>query len=113
MPAGPIQQHRHLAATVLLADLPQDRVEVDRTGSATRHEDPVPGLDVDRPEDRTLRVIPLDRHLGRLPPEEPPRPQRRIQEQVGFVLEQLGAPGWQVPDLLPEYTQPPPHSWRP
>src|SRR5262249_61762245 len=65
-----------------------------------RQEPAVPGRQIDRAETPPARVGPGDRHLQGLPPPSPRGTQRRQEQQVGFILEQLDRTGRQTPDFV-------------
>src|SRR5262249_21941210 len=93
---GAVEEHSDLLAAVGLADPRQQRLVIDGTRPLPRDQDTVSGFHVDRPVDGALRILPGDRHLGRLPAQEPARPQRREEEEVGLVLEQLITPARKI-----------------
>src|SRR3954451_14819503 len=93
-----VQEQRNVPATVMATDYLQERPEVLATLPRASQEQPMAGIDVDCTEDHTSCIEPGDRHLQPLPPQSPGATQRREQQQVRLILEELDPPGRQSAD---------------
>jgi hypothetical protein len=94
-----IEQQRHMPTPVVPSNFLEERLEVAATPLLARQEQPGPGPQVHRPEDRAPRIATTQPHPGDFAALRPRGPQGREQQQVGLVLGQDHAPPRQSPDL--------------
>ena len=94
-----VQEQGDMPTPVMAMNDCQKSSEVLTTLPLTCQEQPMPGVDVDRAEDDSPGIEPRDWHLRRLAAQPPCGAQRREEQEVRFVLEQLDTTRWQLADF--------------
>src|SRR5208337_2519166 len=94
-----VQEQGDMPTPVMAVNDCQKSSEVLTTLPLTCQEQPMPGVDVDRAEDDSPGIEPRDWHLRRLAAQPPCGAQRREEQEVRFVLEQLDTTRWQLADF--------------
>ncbi len=94
-----VQEQGDMPTPVMAVNDCQKSSEVLTTLPLTCQEQPMPGVDVNRAEDDSPGIEPRDWHLRRLAAQPPCGAQRREEQEVRFVLEQLDTTRWQLADF--------------
>src|SRR5436190_18909 len=94
-----IQQQRHFPFAVAQVDLPEEFSEVFTTMALTGFHQAIPRLEIDGAENHALGVESRQGDARSLALERPSCPERRKQQQIGFVLSQDDVPGIKEPPL--------------